>query len=718
MSDHNTFTPTPVDFTPQPKKPSLALIAVIILSVIAISGSAAFAFNRFGDNNKSKVSNLNAISSSSVDKLTEVNIQKNSSSSSSTNSNISSTKSLETSKNSDKKDSTGDQPKSNFKPKMEGQFETLQQDLGLYNFNGQTENLPTIRYSKAGKFLSGKYTGYDRIIMDSFPQQGDFGFRSILATQDYKTYTAEQRPSWYANTLDQFNQDKVKNSESDLGGNHTVSIALDSNAALYKIGEIALPQKDIDNLKLLKEYGSLKIYENKIPNREQQSEPTDRYKTEIYVKDEANLLQKYSLTTQEQIQKYDNDTTKFKIENKKYNDFMDQRNKAYNTERDKIPACLNPNTGDYSDCPKYIDEALDKIFGKAPFSGIMPPTVPSFGLSNEQIKTNLTLSNRYETFQPSVCGTVYGNVNLIKPESTAMESLGKTKEGTEIFKPKNATEWIKIQYDLKFSPYLTGDNSNQARESYEKEYKIKIPTLEEYSAKNPVLITKDIFGRYLLLGEFDYKMMGGCGKPVIYLYPTKTTDINLKFDTKMQIDVDIPKYSEAKGWNVRAKPNGNLQDLQTELTDCNQFQNPKFGQEYALTSCQNNNYPYIYWAGNTTQTYPQINSGFVVHRSELESSLKAKLNYIGLNQKETQDMLDYWLPQMLKKNKDYYRFSLIQTQELNQLFPMTISPKPESAIRVFLDWQELDNPIQISEQKLIQESRTGYTMIEWGGLKR
>jgi hypothetical protein len=81
-------------------------------------------------------------------------------------------------------------------------------------------------------------------------------------------------------------------------------------------------------------------------------------------------------------------------------------------------------------------------------------------------------------------------------------------------------------------------------------------------------------------------------------------------------------------------------------------------------------------------------------------------------------MLEYWLPQMLKKNKPFYRFSLLQTKELDQLFPMTITPQPESSIRVFLDWQELDNSIEISEQKLIPQTRNGYTMVEWGGLKR
>ncbi len=592
--------------------------------------------------------------------------------------------------------------------------------MGIYNPNGQTENLPTVKYSKAGQFLSGKYAGYDRIVMDIFYLGTESGNRYILATKDYTTYIPELKESWWLSANDSFNKNKVKNAETDLGSNHNESITLDVSTSLYRDVYVALQQKDIDKLKLLKEYGSIKIYEKTIPYQELDSQPTDRYKSEIYVKDETNLLQQYSLTTAETVQKYNNDFKQFAIDNQKNKELQEKKDKIYEVEKAKIAGCKDNNTANYENCYTQLDRVLDQIVGQS--NNTVPPTMPSFGLSKGQIKTNLALANRYETFQPSGCGAVYGNVNLLKPEAIPMESLGKTTEGVEIFKPKSAAEWIKIQYNIKFKPYPNDEDAAKFLKDYEGLFKTKVPTLEEYTAKNPVLIAKDIFGRYLILGEYDYLMAGGCGKPVIYLYPTEATKINVKFNSPMQLDVDIPKYSESKGWNVIAKPNGQLQDLQTNLTDCKQLETTnektKFGQEYALQACQKNNYPYIYWAGNTSQSYPKINSGFVVGKENLEASLHAKLIYIGLNQKETQDMLDYWLPQMLSKNKDFYRFSLLQTKKLDQLLPMTVSPKPESAIRVFLDWQELDTPIQITEQKLIQESRNGYTMIEWGGLKR
>ena len=113
-----------------------------------------------------------------------------------------------------------------------------------------------------------------------------------------------------------------------------------------------------------------------------------------------------------------------------------------------------------------------------------------------------------------------------------------------------------------------------------------------------------------------------------------------------------------------------------------------------------------------------LESGFVVGTKNLESELRSKLTIIGLNNKETDDMMEYWLPQMLAKNKPFYRFSLLQNNELDKLFPMTITPKPQSSIRVFLDWDALDTNTTIPTQKLITYPRTDYTMVEWGGIKK
>ena len=47
--------------------------------------------------------------------------------------------------------------------------------------------------------------------------------------------------------------------------------------------------------------------------------------------------------------------------------------------------------------------------------------------------------------------------------------------------------------------------------------------------------------------------------------------------------------------------------------------------------------------------------------------------------------------------------------------PLEITPKPDTIIRIVMEFKGLEEPIQIKEQKLITPQRTGFTVVEWGG---
>lgn len=47
--------------------------------------------------------------------------------------------------------------------------------------------------------------------------------------------------------------------------------------------------------------------------------------------------------------------------------------------------------------------------------------------------------------------------------------------------------------------------------------------------------------------------------------------------------------------------------------------------------------------------------------------------------------------------------------------PLNIEPKPDTIIRIVMDFKGLNRPIEIEEQKLEQVEREGYTVVEWGG---
>ena len=53
--------------------------------------------------------------------------------------------------------------------------------------------------------------------------------------------------------------------------------------------------------------------------------------------------------------------------------------------------------------------------------------------------------------------------------------------------------------------------------------------------------------------------------------------------------------------------------------------------------------------------------------------------------------------------------------EINKNMPLEFSVKPDTIIRVLMQYKALDNYIEVKEQKLETPERTGFVAVEWGG---
>jgi len=83
-------------------------------------------------------------------------------------------------------------------------------------------------------------------------------------------------------------------------------------------------------------------------------------------------------------------------------------------------------------------------------------------------------------------------------------------------------------------------------------YDQEINTLEKFKAAHSLLYWQDSLGRWIQLTSRTVAPLGECGKPVIYLYPQKTTDISVKLYPAGGFTVTEPDYGT--GWNVTANP--------------------------------------------------------------------------------------------------------------------------------------------------------------------
>jgi len=178
-------------------------------------------------------------------------------------------------------------------------------------------------------------------------------------------------------------------------------------------------------------------------------------------------------------------------------------------------------------------------------------------------------------------------------------------------------------------------------------------------------------------------------KPIIYLYPTEETIVEVKLLNEELITTTYPKYED--NWKILAKPNGDLIDLKTSRT--------LYG---------------LYWEG-VNKYSNNINEGFVIKGKDTIKFLEEKLHILGLTEREANEFIIYWLPKMEKNEYNLIRFQTLE--EINKNMPLEITPKPDTIIRVMMEFKPLKRKIKIKEQNLsnLKINREGFVVVEWGG---
>ena len=236
-------------------------------------------------------------------------------------------------------------------------------------------------------------------------------------------------------------------------------------------------------------------------------------------------------------------------------------------------------------------------------------TLPGMKTTNISIGLVNDYYNSYESAFPGACGGTQSTYIIDLPKSDDLVSISSSSIYPLYILKDNKHPLYELAYQTKT------DIDDETYKSVN-DGKSKL-TFDEYVAKHPLFIFKDVWGRWGVMGEFDIKLMGGCGKPVIYLYPEKPTAVHLSFASPVLLNTQIPFYNN--GWLVNANPDGTLIDLQPQYTDCTKIDGSKLGSEYVTSACKTNIYPYIYWSGKSERNpYPKVEEGWIVKRENLK----------------------------------------------------------------------------------------------------
>ena len=177
-------------------------------------------------------------------------------------------------------------------------------------------------------------------------------------------------------------------------------------------------------------------------------------------------------------------------------------------------------------------------------------------------------------------------------------------------------------------------------------------------------------------------------KPNIYLYPEETTQVSVEVELcyGCYIVESIPEYGQ--GWDVHVEPDGLIDGL----------------------------YTYLYYESTVPRNYP-MDEGWSVAEDQLPIFFNDTLGAYGFTLQETLDFVDYWT-QTLEFSPYYAVYPLVDPVVLDQLEKLWITPVPDSLFRVRFVIQSLQEPISLPTPEIDPMIRQGFSVVEWGVIRR
>lgn len=176
-------------------------------------------------------------------------------------------------------------------------------------------------------------------------------------------------------------------------------------------------------------------------------------------------------------------------------------------------------------------------------------------------------------------------------------------------------------------------------------------------------------------------------KPVIYLYTEKDQRVNVNLEIEGSLQVTEPLYKS--GWQVIAHPDGSVTD-----------------------AADGKNYPYLYWEADMDFDCG-FDEGFLIPGDSVDFYLRKILPQTGLNENEQKDFRAYWTGP-LSENK--FNLVTFPNAVYERKAKLHVYPEPEKTLRVFMAFKSLEQRIAVHPQHFPAFERSGFTLVEWGGV--
>ena len=194
-------------------------------------------------------------------------------------------------------------------------------------------------------------------------------------------------------------------------------------------------------------------------------------------------------------------------------------------------------------------------------------------------------------------------------------------------------------------------------------------------------------------------------KPLIYVYDAKNrnNDLSINFPKWGFFTKIIPDFTSVNTWNFSA-------DVFSSL----RVNNKKIPEKYLYYSAVVPNYTFNH-------------EGWQIRGRDVEKFFQEKLDYIGFNEQEKRDFIDYWKTEF--EAEKLYFISFKFDEQIDEYVTLDFSQKPKKQMRVLLEAHTLDDEKYNSafvysnvgknfDQKILRKfERSGeFDVFEWGGV--
>lgn len=270
-----------------------------------------------------------------------------------------------------------------------------------------------------------------------------------------------------------------------------------------------------------------------------------------------------------------------------------------------------------------------------------------------------------------------------KKKTKDAEDKGKDKTDPDKTKKNPLADKIK-----KLDPKVKDANSSGVKK--DKDIKTTTPGGNHWTTKNPDGFNGRQDAGFSQIGTTyrpipdPYKLSIPVLKPNIYLYPSYTMKVDVKFSTPEKLTASIPDYSS--GWSVYADPDGLL----------------------------DGKYGYLFYEADIEEVYFQTSACWKLPVKDRTEAFERILDLYGFNSTEKHDFIEFW-----NKRLDPGRQYLVYPQEtgiIDRAMPVTISPQPENIYRIWFYFIPSEKEPVTLPERIEKIVRDGFTVVEWGGM--